>query len=96
MGLEALPPPCWLQPWPRNRKADAGRTFDPTHPNTAFMAGWKDEGNVAEDRQLPAAVLAIVSQSLSSQVDKAVGCSADSPSPERSDGRVGAAVAVTS
>jgi hypothetical protein len=41
-------------------------------------------------------VLAIVSQSLSSQADEAVGCSAGSPSPERSDGRVGAAVTVTS
>ena len=71
MGLEAPPSPCWLQPWPRNKKADAGRTLDPTHPNTAFMGGWKDEGNAAGDRQLPAAERAIVSQSLSSQADEA-------------------------
>ena len=35
------------------------------------MGGWKDEGNAAGDRQLPAAERAIVSQSLSSQADEA-------------------------
>lgn len=58
-------------------EADAGRTFDPTHPNTAFKAGWKDEGNVAGNRRLPAAVRAI-----GSQADEAVVVLALSPRPE--------------
>ena len=46
--------------------ADAERIFDPTHPNIAFKAGWKDAGDVAG--RLPAATHAVVSESLGSQV----------------------------